>query len=384
VGSEGRVPPRRQLTITQTLLNNKISGVAMAIIVSKDGKDAERIDKSGFAGEDYLQKYIHENPESLPLYEIDEDIKMLIVSREFPTNSGPIDALGIDMDGQIYVVETKLYKNPDKRRVVAQLLDYGAALWRSPGGFSDFRSAMDEHVRQKFNVGLEEKLEEFFGLQDDEITTLMENIEDNLKSGNLRFVVLMDKLDERLRDLIVFLNQNSNFALFGVEMEYYRFREYEILIPKLFGAEVKSQTQTARGPRWTEDRFFRDAEARIEQNQVDSVRALYEFSKKNADRIAWGTGAKLGSFNPKFDKISVRSLYTVYSDGILQLNFSWLYDSKTAESYRDEFFRRLDGPIISGRTIDERVQLPIREWERKLSDFTNIIGDLLSWKGNSR
>ena len=60
----------------------------MAIIISKNGKNAQKIDKSDFEKEDYLQKYIHDNPESLPLYEIKEDIKLLIVAREFPTNSG--------------------------------------------------------------------------------------------------------------------------------------------------------------------------------------------------------------------------------------------------------------------------------------------------------
>jgi hypothetical protein len=50
--------------------------------------------------------------------------------RAFPTNSGPIDALGINKDGEIYIIETKLYKNPDKRLVVAQVLDYGASLWQ--------------------------------------------------------------------------------------------------------------------------------------------------------------------------------------------------------------------------------------------------------------
>lgn len=76
-----------------------------------------------------MQNYIQENPEALPVYEIREDIRLFIIAREFPTKSGPIDALGIDKDGEVYIIETKLYKNPDKRLVVAQVLDYGAAVW---------------------------------------------------------------------------------------------------------------------------------------------------------------------------------------------------------------------------------------------------------------
>src|SRR3989338_3163994 len=102
----------------------------MSIIISQNGKDARKIDKSNFEKEDFLQNYINQNPESIPVYEIQEDKRLLVLAREFATESGPIDALAIDKDGDIYLVETKLYKNPDKRTVVAQALDYGASLWR--------------------------------------------------------------------------------------------------------------------------------------------------------------------------------------------------------------------------------------------------------------
>src|SRR4030043_1735155 len=102
----------------------------MSIIISKKGQTAQRLDKSDFEKEDYLQNYIHENPESIPVYEIEEDKKLLVVAREFPTESGPIDALAVDKDGDIYIVETKLFKNPDKRTVVVQALVYGALFWK--------------------------------------------------------------------------------------------------------------------------------------------------------------------------------------------------------------------------------------------------------------
>ena len=53
----------------------------MAIIISKNGKNAKKVDKSTFEKEEYLQKYIHDNPESIPLYDIKEDIRLLILAR---------------------------------------------------------------------------------------------------------------------------------------------------------------------------------------------------------------------------------------------------------------------------------------------------------------
>ena len=110
----------------------------MSLIISENGKGAQRLNPSGFDKEDYLQQYIYNNPDAVPVYEIDEDIRLLILAREFGTASGPIDALGVDQNGNIYLVETKLYKNPDKRTVVAQVLDYGASLWSSSIDFADF------------------------------------------------------------------------------------------------------------------------------------------------------------------------------------------------------------------------------------------------------
>src|SRR3989338_6877041 len=122
----------------------------MAIIISEGGKNAKRVDKSSFEREDYLQGYIYENPDSIPLYEIKENIRLLILAREFPTDSGPIDAIGVDRDGEIYLIETKLYKNADKRLVVAQVLDYGASLWRSGLDFNEFVRVLEINVNGKF------------------------------------------------------------------------------------------------------------------------------------------------------------------------------------------------------------------------------------------
>jgi hypothetical protein len=124
----------------------------MAIIVSKNGGNAVKLDKSSFEDEDYLQQFICQNPDSVPLYDIKEDIKLLILAREFPVGSGAIDALGVDREGEIYIVETKLYKNPDKRAVVAQVLDYGANLWKYGQNFDDFISRVEEKLNKAQHV----------------------------------------------------------------------------------------------------------------------------------------------------------------------------------------------------------------------------------------
>ncbi len=73
------------------------------------------------------------HPELLPVSEFDDDYFPAIpLGREVATGCGPIDNLYISPTGGLTLVETRLWKNPDKHRtVVAQILDYAneVATW---------------------------------------------------------------------------------------------------------------------------------------------------------------------------------------------------------------------------------------------------------------
>jgi hypothetical protein len=298
----------------------------MSIIISEDGKNAHRVDKSEFEKEGYLQNYIHENPESIPVYEIEEDKRLLVLAREFATESGPIDALAIDKDGDIYVVETKLYKNPDKRTVVAQALDYGASLWRH-SDHNEFIANINNKINEKFHISFEEKTKDFFGIDDEQMAILLAAIKNNLQQGNIKFVILMDTVEDRLKDLIVYINQNSQFDIYAVQMEYYKFEKYEIIIPKLFGVEVKKSMVVAiSGQRkiWDEQDFIAQAQERLD-GEAEKIINLYNFFKTESDKIKWGTGNANGSFSPMMYRLcKTISPFSIYTDGTILVKFSWL------------------------------------------------------------
>ncbi len=221
----------------------------MPIIISRDGKSARRIDVSVMESEGFLQTYIAKNPEallaSLPFDDIQDNLKLMPIGTEFPSRSGErIDVLAIDNQGNIYIVETKLFKNPDKRRVVAQVLDYGAFLWKKYGGDpSGFIAAIEEHLDESLGVALPN----FFGLEASEAIICIDQIKNNIKKGEFQFVVLMDELHDALRDLINFLNQKCEIAIYAVEMEFYRDEGLEIVIPKVFGAESRKKARENSG-----------------------------------------------------------------------------------------------------------------------------------------
>ena len=230
----------------------------MSIIITKKGSKAVKIDPSQFTLEAPLQEYICQNPETIPIYDIREDIKLLILAREFNTSSGPIDAIGVDNAGDIYLIETKLYRNADKRLVVAQVLDYGAALWREMRDYQQFVNQINDALHKSGQPDFGDRIQQYFGLTDEERDQLLQQVQRNFQDGSFKFVVLMDTLYEQLKNLILFLNQNSEFDVYAVELKYYKHEAFEIVIPKLFGAEVnKDLTKKTKQPPPTDQDFLK-------------------------------------------------------------------------------------------------------------------------------
>ena len=56
----------------------------------------------------------------------------------------------------------------------------------------------------------------FFELTEEHTENLVENIENNFKEGNFKFIILMDQIGERLKDLIIYMNQNSKFDIYDL------------------------------------------------------------------------------------------------------------------------------------------------------------------------
>lgn len=299
----------------------------MAIIISKNNQNARRIEESKFNLEDNLQEYVINNPEIIPIYDIDSDARLFVAAREFATNSGPIDAIGFDQSGNIYVIETKLFKNADKRTVVAQALDYGASMWRHATNFDSFVDQLDKHTGKQFNTSFKDQYEKFFNIDNSVIN--LSAIKDNLAEGNIKFVILMDSLDERLKDLIIYVNQNSKFDIYAVDFEYYKHDEFEIVIPKIYGSEVKKTipTKTTSRKQWSESEFFNVVDndrSLVSELQKETVYKLWNWSKSQNAQYSWGTANIYGTFSPVFPNLFNRSFMTISIDGYIRINYGHL------------------------------------------------------------
>lgn len=350
----------------------------MAIILSRHGRPAIKLERTIIQEESYLQRYIYEHPDILPLDQIQADIRPLVLVREFPTTSGPIDAIAVDQNANVYLIETKLYKNPDKRLVLAQVLDYGAALWKGYSDPDDFILRLDSLMQERTGNGFSQRITEFYAFEADTTSEFIESLKNTIASGQFRFVVLMDVVEERLKNLIAYVNANSGFDVLGVALDFYQHEDIDILIPTLHGAEAKKvvgapRTNTRR--QWDERSFFTDAAPRLSAEHLQALRSLYEWAKANADKLRFGTGAVIGSFNAEFAAVSQRSVFTARSDGSLTLSFKWLTEPESARAWSEHFGLALqrDGFSIPKGFTELWVSLPETEWIPRVSDFIRIL-----------
>ncbi|MCE5193414.1 MAG: endonuclease NucS domain-containing protein [Candidatus Cryosericum sp.] len=356
----------------------------MAIIVSKNGHEAHKVERSTFDKEDDLQRYLRDNPEALPIDQIRDGASLVVLAREYTTESGPIDILAADDQGRLFIIETKLYRNPDKRKVVAQVLDYGAALWRHSSDFSEFRADLSEQVQRQCGMSLEDQIAARFSTDETGTEAVFSAMKECLEHGKFAFMVLMDQVDDRLRDLISYVNTNSNFQVYAVELEYYQHDSYEILMPHVYGAEVKTPDNEFKGPapEWTEERFF-DRLSDADPNTANVAHRLLAWLKEHADNVLWRGGRSMGSFVPQVYRNGIlTSLSAVYTYGKVELYFEYLTDKAPflETEKREELRHRAEtllGKPVTDDMLAKRPNIPLVDFS-KPEDFARLT-DFFDW-----
>ena len=284
----------------------------MPILISHRSGGVERAFPSTFLSENEMQRFLADLPGLIPIDEITEGAQLLVLTREFATASGPIDAIGIDQEGHVYVIEAKLSRNADRRKVVAQVLDYGAALWKAGADPDDVLARLDRD-----SGGVRGKVESTFGVSSAEADDVLDAIRRNLRDGTFRFVVVMDQIDERLQTLLAYVNQSSTFDLFGVELDLYHLADLDVVIPRLYGAGARKAVGTPAADKrvWTEEDFF-PALAVAHGPATEAVaRALHGWGER-VGRIEWQAGALHGGFSVLVSTSDLSlSLFKVSEDG---------------------------------------------------------------------
>src|SRR5579884_1574874 len=274
------------------------------------------------SNEEWLQKYLANNPSLLPMQDLEGVNRPLrLISREL----NGIDLLFVDDQGLLTVVETKLAENPEaKREVIAQILEYASKLSklniaglctkiaRNDGkaiqGLDELKKLVQ--ALQECTAGPNRKEESETAKvilanyvlkgkvgreKTKEVRVFLEKLESMLKEGSFRLVVVTYKASRELLELLNYVNSTmeSGHHLVAVELQTEDISGKKYFVPHLVGAPnllspVYYWKEANRLEKeWDKDNFLKELPEDLRQdvstllNKVDDKDDgfFYEFGK---------------------------------------------------------------------------------------------------------
>jgi hypothetical protein len=303
----------------------------------RDGEQYVVLEESEFEAEQELQEALKRNPEAIPVADLDLN-EVVVVGRETPVPAGAIDLLLLDGEGQVIIVETKLSRNPELRRqVVAQVLDYGASLWRTAPGLKEFEAMVlrywhsdaCEDDRVKHAESLREGLETvFFDLcgEDWDYDAFEEALAGNLEAGRHVLLVVASGLMDRLsRDLLQYANMCLSLPLYGVEIDVFETAARQLIIPRGVRFAPPGQ-RTGASPRPSRRQITRaEFLEKCMPPAVSFFQSMLDEAEKRQIIVYWGSAG----FSVRLPLASLLTIMYGYPPATFQVyTYSWPMDQE--------------------------------------------------------
>lgn len=179
--------------------------------------------------EKWLRGQLFDFPHALPIQEIDPHAGALVpVCMELRTDGGPADILYVTRTGKIVLVETKLWRNAEARRVVvAEILDYAKEL--SGWTYED----LAREAAQASKGGPEHLLRRVRAAHPDlDEATFVDGINRSLARGDFILIIAGDGIRSGAEALVPFLERfgNLSFHFALIEIASYRLANGSFLL----------------------------------------------------------------------------------------------------------------------------------------------------------
>ena len=173
--------------------------------------------------EEWMQELLFKYPGLIPVDELEPAFRGLIpIARELRTSRGPLDLCFVNPEGNITLVETKLWNNPEARRqVVAQIIDYATELsrWSYMELVSAVRNATDSKDSDPLISSVRAVAGEEFSEAD-----FTDTVSRNLASGKFLLLIVGDGIHEGVEGTVEFLQRTPQlgFTLGLVEIALFK------------------------------------------------------------------------------------------------------------------------------------------------------------------
>jgi hypothetical protein len=184
-----------------------------------------------FVSEEQLHNAVAAYPEMIP-HERFGLGRLTVLAREFGCAAGWIDLVLVDEFGRLVICEIKKgAENADVRRVIAQMLDYGAALWQMD--LDAFEREVSRCAPTSGETLAGSVVAKLGALKEPEAFRL--RVGQCLADGEFVFLYVVRDLDPRTERVIDYLTARPRMPFFVVEVDNYRAGEASLLVPRAVG-----------------------------------------------------------------------------------------------------------------------------------------------------
>lgn len=178
-----------------------------------------------------IQELVFKHPASLPISDINESYNPIVpIAMELQTGVGPMDIFMATPSGDLLIIETKLWSNPESRRkVVAQILDYATEL--ANWSYSDLQREINKRLGTKGNT-LYRLVSEKFPSQTVSEVDFVDAVSRNLRLGRFLLIIAGDGIREGAKNLSEFIGKsgNLNFSLAMIELPVFENSKNERIV----------------------------------------------------------------------------------------------------------------------------------------------------------
>lgn len=307
----------------------------------------------------------------------------VVALREFSLpEAGYLDALLVELDGSLTLVEAKLNRNAEIRRaVVGQLLGYAGGLW----GLS--YDQLDSVVRDRTGQSLPDLARGVAQDDDFDEEGFRVAVADNLRRGAFRLVFAVDGVTEDLRRAVEYLNAHTvdELEVVVLELAYSKIGDVEILVPHTFGEEAVRRKHAARTSKtWTQSDFFEMLGERASDDEAALVQQLYDWAEPRVSHFYWGEGQTPSCtfiFEAPEGPIQPCGVYFTGSGLRIAVNFDWM--KRRPHAALEDMLAQLQvlPPIeaMSDEIVAKRPMLPAAEYaDGGIDALIKALDDLLA------
>ncbi len=200
----------------------------VAAIWGREGSNWRLLSPAGFPDEASLHRLVEEAPQVLPL---SGEPGLIIVGREVQLGSGYADLVAIEPSGRIAIIEIKLAANAESRRaVIAQVLAYAAFLDRA--SFEDAEAILERGLHERGWKGLGDAAASAESVDFDPVQ-FRDALEENLRQGRFRLVLVLDDVPTELVRLVGYLARiGSGLTIDLLKVSMYEVNGSQVLVPQ--------------------------------------------------------------------------------------------------------------------------------------------------------